>query len=168
MRRRSHCAVASRAHDDRYTAPVPRDVRMEAPDPDSRDGLLGSFSASVGRLARAAMGPVGPQPEGWGVREILLHAAAWHEAATRQLTGTPGEVPESDDAFNAAALEAGAALDFDEVCRRYQRSSSALAGTLAELPEEEFAADRPTGRWVRSMTRHLTTHAQELESSGAA
>jgi hypothetical protein len=156
-----------RSHGDRYTAPVPRDVRMEAPDPDSRDGLLGSFSASVGRLARAAMGPVGPQPESWGVREILLHAAAWHEEAARQLTGTPGEVPDPD-AFNAAALEAGTGLDFDEVCRRYQRSSSALAGTLGEVPEEEFAADRPTGRWVRSMTRHLTTHAQELESSGAA
>ncbi len=140
---------------------------MEAPDPDSREGLLGSFGASVGRLARAAMGPVGTLPETWGVREILLHAAAWHEEAGRQLTGTPGEVPEAD-AFNAAALEAGAGLDFDEVCRRYQRSSSALAGTLGEMPEEEFSADRPAGRWVRGLTRHLTTHAQELETSGAA
>ncbi|HEY2702162.1 MAG TPA: maleylpyruvate isomerase N-terminal domain-containing protein [Candidatus Dormibacteraeota bacterium] len=146
---------------------MPRDVRMDAPDPDSRDGLLGSFSASVGRLARAAMGPVGEQPEGWGVREILLHAAAWHDEAGRQLTGTPGAMPEPD-AFNAAALEEGAALDFDDVCRRYQRSSSALAGTLAELPEEEFTSDRPTCQWVRGLTKHLTSHAQELESSGAA
>jgi hypothetical protein len=145
---------------------VPRDVRLDSPDPDSREGLIDAFSAGVGRLARAAMGPVGPQAEGWGVREILLHAAAWHEEAARQVTGTPGPVPEFD-AFNAAALEAGSALDFDEVCRRYQRSSSALAGTLHELPAEEFAADRPTGGWVRSLTRHLTAHSQELETSAA-
>lgn len=139
---------------------------MEAPDPDSREGLIGSFNASVGRLALAAMGPVGPQPEHWGVREILLHAAAWHQQAAGQLTSTP-ELPDVD-AFNAAAVEAGAGLDFEEVCRRYQRSSSALAGALNEIPAEEFAAERPTGRWVRLLARHLVSHAQELEASGAA
>ena len=76
---------------------MPRDVRLETPDPDSRDGLVGGFSAEVGRLARAAMGPVGPQPEGWGVREILLHAAAWHEEAARSLAGdAPGRRPDVD------------------------------------------------------------------------
>lgn len=145
---------------------MPRDVRLDSPDPDGREGVVDAFSASVGRLARAAMGPVGPQPEGWGVREILLHAAAWHEEGARQVTGTPGRPPEFD-AFNAAALEAGKDLDFEEVCRRYQRSSSALAGTLHEVPAEEFAADRPVGGWVRSLTRHLIAHSQELETSGA-
>ncbi len=112
------------------------------------------------------MGPVGPQAEGWGVREILLHAAAWHEEAALHIADTPG--PRADvDAFNAAALREGAALDFDDVCRRYQRSSSALAGALHEVPEEEFGGDRPAGGWVRMLTRHLTTHSQELESSGA-
>jgi hypothetical protein len=144
---------------------VPRDVRLETPDPESRDGLVGSFSAGVGRLARAAMGPVGPQPEGWGVREILLHAAAWHEEAARTLTAGPARPRPEVDAFNAAALHAGAALDFDEVCRRYQRSSAALAGSLGELPEEQLTADRPAGSWVRMLTRHLVAHAQELESS---
>ena len=147
---------------------MPRDVRLETPDPDSRDGLIGSFSAEVGRLARAAMGPVGPQPEGWGVREILLHAAAWHEEASRHITVTPARPRPDVDAFNAAALKEGAGLDFDDVCRRYQRSSSALAGALHEIPEEEFVGDRPAGDWVRMLTRHLTSHSQELESSGAA
>ena len=145
---------------------MPRDVRLESPDPESRDGLVGAFSAEVGRLARAAMGPVAPLSEGWGVREILLHAAAWHEEAGGRLTGDPGPRPDVD-AFNAAALEAGAALDFEEVCRRYQRSSAALAGSLGELHEEELAPDRPAGFWVRMLTRHLTGHSQELETSAA-
>jgi hypothetical protein len=146
---------------------MPRDVRLETPDPDSREGLVGSFSAEVGRLARAAMGPAGPQPEGWGVREILLHAAAWHEEAARNLGGdAPGRRPDVD-AFNAAAIETGADLDFDEVCRRYQRSSAALAGRLEEVPEEDLASSRAAGFWVRMLTRHLTAHAQELETSAA-
>ena len=146
---------------------MPRDVRLDVPDPDTRAGLVGAFSAEVGRLARAAMGPVGPQPEGWGVREILLHAAAWHEDAAARLTrGVEGPRPDVD-AFNAAALEAGVGLDFTEVCRRYQRSSAALAGSLGELPEEELTADRPAGVLVRMLTRHLTVHAQELEISAA-
>jgi Mycothiol maleylpyruvate isomerase N-terminal domain len=146
---------------------MPRDVRLETPDPDSRDGLLGAFSAEVGRLARAAMGATGPEPEGWGVREILLHAAAWHEEAARSLSGdAPGRRPDVD-AFNAAALESGVALDFDGVCRRYQRSSAALAGSLAEVPEEDLAASRAAGFWVRMLTRHLTAHSQELETAAA-
>ena len=146
---------------------MPRDVRMDTPDPDSRSGLVGAFSAEVGRLARAAMGPVGPQPDGWGVREVLLHAAAWHEEASRRLAGDAPDRRPDVDAFNAAALEAGAGLDFEEVCRRYQRASAALAGGLAEVPEEDLATSRAAGFWVRMLTRHLTAHSQELETSAA-
>ena len=146
---------------------VPRDVRLDTPDPDSRDGLVGAFSAEVGRLARAAMGPVGPQPEGWGVREVLLHAAAWHEEAARSLHGDAPDRRPDVDAFNAGALEAGAGLDFDEVCRRYQRASAVLAGSLGEAPEEDLDGSRAAGFWVRMLTRHLTAHSQELETSAA-
>jgi hypothetical protein len=143
---------------------MPRDVRLDSPDPDSREGLIGSFGAMVGRLARAAMGPVGPDHD---VRESLLVATVWHEEAARQLASTPGPVPEPDS-LDARALESGEGQDFEEVCRRYQRSSSALAGTLYEIPAEEFTADRPTGQWVRALTRRLTTRAQELETSAAS
>lgn len=144
---------------------MPRDVRLDTPDPDSREGLVGSFSAMVGRLARAAMGPVGP---GHDVREVLLDAAAWHEEASRRLSQPePGPLPDAET-VRAQAVASGEGQDFEEVCRRYQRSSSALAGALTELPAEEFADDRPTGRWVRALTRQLTSRAQELETSAAS
>jgi hypothetical protein len=59
-----------------------------------------------------------------------------------------------------------AELDFDEICRRYQRASAALAQAFLGASPEEFTAEATRGQWVRACTRHLVAHAQELESAG--
>jgi hypothetical protein len=145
---------------------VPRDVPLEAPDPDSREGLVGSFNAAVGRLGWAAMGLTGAPREGRGPGEILLHTALVHEEAVARLDQpVAGEVLDSGAPDDAAGM--AAELDFDEVCRRYQRASAALAQALLAASPEEFSTEATHGQWVRACTRHLVAHAQELESAGS-
>jgi hypothetical protein len=150
---------------------VPRDVALQAPDPDSREGLVGSFNAAVGRLGWAAMGLTGTAPEGRGPGEILLHTALVHEEAVNRLDQpVDGEVLDDSRAADAApaAVAGGTAdLDFDEVCRRYQRASAALAQAFLGAAPDEFTAEASRGQWVRACTRHLVAHAQELESAGS-
>ena len=150
---------------------MPRDVPLQAPDPESREGLVGSFNAAVGRLGWAAMAQSGPAPEGRGAGEILLHTALLHEeAVTRLDQPVTGEVLEGcrpDDAAGVTTAGEGPGIDLDEVCRRFQRASAALAQAFLGAAPEEFAVEATRGQWVRACTRHLVTHAQELESAGS-
>jgi hypothetical protein len=150
---------------------VPRDVRLQAPDPESREGLVGSFNAAVGRLGWAAMGETGPRPEGREPGDVLLHTAVLHEDVVRRLdepvTGGVLEGCEPGDLRTAAVLEGGASPAFDEVCRRYQRASAALAAAFLEIEPERFTVEATPGQWVRACTRHLVAHALDLESPGA-
>ena len=81
----------------------------------SKEELLGALSEAHDDLLIAADAavtrgdPHGRRHDGWGVREVLAHIAAWEAEATRRIPLIAAGVASREydaDAFNAAAVAA--------------------------------------------------------------
>jgi hypothetical protein len=82
----------------------------------------------------------------WGVREILIHIAGWHEELTPALGRIgKGEVPYSPgtyddfDAWNARFVERKTGVKSADVLAELEASHRQFVGAAAALPESLFA-----------------------------
>ena len=118
--------------------------------------LIGVVEAIPAGLRNRAM-PGDP----WSPREVIAHIAAWQEAALDKLAGAGPKI-EGDagiDAWNAAARERWAGVEWDEIIVRLRESR-------ARLTER---AGSPPPAWTREWTEvHYDDHLVDLRAATKA
>lgn len=137
----------------------------------SKAQLLGRFSEAHDDLLIAAdmavtRGEAGEN--GWGLREILGHVAAWEaEGITRipQLADGAPDMEYDETAFNAGAAAAVAGLTLVQVRDGLKDTHERLVSVLDALDESAFVEAGAAHEWIVALIDHGVEHAHELNGS---
>jgi hypothetical protein len=100
--------------------------------------------------------------DGWSVKDLLWHLAAWHgEAATAIREGTPDELRVAEvNETNRRALEQGRAVSLDEVRRAGAARRREMLQAFGDRPETDGSA----AEWLEeSGPVHYEEHRTELD-----
>lgn len=136
----------------------------------SKEQMLGEFSEAHDDLLIAADAAVtrGDRPtDGWGLREVLGHIAAWEVEGLRRIpllaAGAPDE-PYDVEQFNAAAVAALGDRPLHDVRDEMERTHALLITMLAGLAPADFELGNAAHEWIRELIRHSREHADELKA----
>jgi len=136
----------------------------------SKDESLSALSEAHDNLLIAADAAVtrgDPRDDGgWGVRDVLVHIAAWEAEATERipliLAGAASREYDPD-AFNDAAIAAFGDRLLHEARDDLERTHGRLLSLLDDLDEAAFAPGGAAHEWVTAMARHSQEHARALQ-----
>ena len=106
----------------------------------------------------------------WGVKEILIHIAAWDREMSPALARIGrGEPPypagtyDDFDAWNARFVEAGKDAPAHEIVVDLEASHHALLSAAKALAEEQFAAGAPARELFEGTgAKHYREHAGQI------
>lgn len=113
---------------------------------------------------------------GWKLKEFLAHMSGWDDAVIDCLhvhaSGGAFDTPASRgiNAYNAQTVSTRETLDYEHVCREWNRSHELMIETLRNLPDEKFHQPL-TFAWgetgtvaylVEIFVEHEETHAEHL------
>jgi uncharacterized damage-inducible protein DinB/predicted RNase H-like HicB family nuclease len=146
-----------------------------------RRHLLARLAAERGGLLEQITGldegtlAASPVIDGWTIRDLLAHIAAWDRWAMREMRrmltgGSPDLTAARDeDAFNAVAVAAARARTLDEVLVELQDARATWVAWLEALPDDTFFQRRHYQEedwsfpgWLEIYWQHDAEHATQI------
>lgn len=117
--------------------------------------------------AVADLPPDKRRPDGWTLREVVAHFAAWHRAAAHRLERLgAGESlpPPAIDAFNGRVREEVRDRSWSDVEAEARAAREAFLATIAELPDELLAAQDGLGAFIAEAngSSHYLEHLDDF------
>lgn len=144
--------------------PIPKDELLRLVD----EGWRG-FRGQVRHIGMARLRD--KTPTGWTYKDLLAHAAAWEEEATRRLRAVRAgqdvpQLPDIDtDAFNARVVEERRLVGPEAILDELDAAHRTLVDVVRTLSEETIL--RPlVQRWIGANTfGHYAEHKDELDAA---
>jgi len=132
---------------------------------DNRAEFQRLVTAASTRTATASTGA-------WGVREIVIHMAAWLDEATdripRIMAGAPSVGYAIDD-FNAEALAHAQHWNLDQALGAFRRAADRFDVMIAESVAEELADEPDVRRWLATLAgTSMNDHFADLARLGSS
>lgn len=118
----------------------------------------------------AATPPDARRDDGWSLKDVVAHVAAWQRFAIERLDAiSRGEArdPTDADAFNAGVQAESAALSWDAVRAEAAAAHEAFLAALARTPQSVLEGDRGLGAFVVAVNGfgHYAEHLHDFETS---
>jgi hypothetical protein len=113
---------------------------------------------------------------GWTLKEMLAHMTGWDDAVITSLRahlagnepGTPAD--RGIDEYNESTVTTREPLDYDHICKEWQKTREILITIIQDMPEEKFQealilpwGEKGTVKYlVDIFVHHEHTHARDI------
>jgi hypothetical protein len=114
----------------------------------------------------ADMEPAATRPDGWSLKDVIWHIAAWQRYSSGRLAalgrGEPDPGPPETDAFNEQARE-DAQRSWLDVRADAESVHDAFLATIESLPQEALTRDEGLGAFVITVNgvEHYEEHVPD-------
>jgi hypothetical protein len=117
----------------------------------------------------ASVDPEATRPDGWSLKDVTAHIAAWQRYSSERLAAIgrgepdPGP-PATEDDFNAGAREASLRRSWAEVRDEAEWAHEAFVATIAAVPQDALARDNGLGAVVAAVNgvEHYDEHLPDV------
>jgi len=115
----------------------------------------------------ADVDPAATRPDGWSLKDVISHIAAWQRYSSGRLAaigrGRPDPGPPVTDAFNEQAREDGRLRSWQDVRADAERVHEAFLATIEAIPQEALTRDEGLGAFVITVNgvEHYEEHVPD-------
>jgi hypothetical protein len=115
----------------------------------------------------ADVDPAVTRHDGWSLKDVISHIAAWQRHASGRLEalgrGRPDPGPPATDAFNEQAREDGLLRSWQDVRAEADRVHDAFLATIESLPQAALTRDDGLGAFVITVNgvEHYEEHVPD-------
>ncbi len=115
----------------------------------------------------ADVDPAATRPDGWSLKDVISHIAAWQRYSSDRLaaigSGQPDPGPPVTDAFNEHAREEGLLRPWQDVRAEAERVHDAFVATIESLPQEALTRDDGLGAFIIAVNgvEHYEEHVPD-------
>lgn len=117
----------------------------------------------------ADVDPDATRPDGWSLKDVVAHIAAWQRYSSGRLAaigrGEPDPGPPGvEDDFNAAARESSRTRSWEDVRAEAEWAHEAFVRTIETVPQDALARDDGLGAFVVAVNgvEHYEEHLPDV------